>query len=108
MQFVELIWAEIRNIKSLYLLLLTQVQRTFFKTENKMKNGILILSLVLALASIACNKLFGPSADFKFTPAAPISGQPVVFKDNSVGNPSSWSWDFGDGSSATGQSVSHT
>jgi PKD repeat protein len=32
----------------------------------------------------------------------------VSFSDNSTGNPTSWSWDFGDGNSSSVQSPSHT
>jgi PKD repeat protein len=32
----------------------------------------------------------------------------VVFEDSSTGDPTSWEWDFGDGSSSTAQSPSHT
>ena len=49
-----------------------------------------------------------PSADFT---AAPLSGQvplTVQFMDRSGGNPSSWTWDFGDGGSSTFQNPSHT
>jgi PKD repeat protein len=35
------------------------------------------------------------------------AGQPVTFTDQSEGEPASWSWDFGDGGTATGPSVSH-
>ena len=49
-----------------------------------------------------------PIADFT---AIPLSGQvplAVQFTDRSGGNPSSWSWDFGDGSSSTLENPSHT
>lgn len=48
-----------------------------------------------------------PTASFVFSPSAPAVGLPVAFKDTSVGSPSSWLWDFGDGTSATDQNVSH-
>ncbi len=38
--------------------------------------------------------------------AAP--GQSLTFDDASTGTPTSWSWDFGDGVTATGKNVTHT
>ncbi len=50
-------------------------------------------------------------ADFSYAPVEPLSGMPVVFT-GTVGItstlPVSYSWDFGDGHTASGQVVSHT
>jgi PKD repeat protein len=35
-------------------------------------------------------------------------GQSLTFGDTSQGNPTSWSWSFGDGGTATGKNVTHT
>jgi len=43
--------------------------------------------------------------------ADPMSGRaPLVvkFTDRSIGSPTSWKWDFGDGSTSTGQNPTHT
>jgi PKD repeat protein len=53
------------------------------------------------------------AADFSFSPASPLAGQPVGFVDASRGTPSGWSWTFGDASSggansSTTKSPSHT
>lgn len=48
------------------------------------------------------------SAWFTFSPSAPRVGSPVYFRDNSSGNPTSWSWDFGDGGASSAQNPSHT
>jgi formylglycine-generating enzyme required for sulfatase activity len=48
-----------------------------------------------------------PSAAFTFAPDAPFSGQPIVFTDTSIGNPTAWSWTFGDGGTSTAQNPSH-
>ena len=37
-----------------------------------------------------------------------ISGQTVSFSDNSSGSPTQWNWDFGDGSSSSLQSPTHS
>jgi formylglycine-generating enzyme required for sulfatase activity len=42
-----------------------------------------------------------PSASFTFSPASPVVNQPVQFSDTSTGNPTSWSWSFGDGGTST-------
>ena len=48
-----------------------------------------------------------PSAAFTFSPASPVVNQPVQFSDSSTGNPTSWSWDFGDGGTSSVQHPSH-
>ena len=40
-----------------------------------------------------------PSASFSFSPVSPVVNESVQFSDNSAGNPTSWSWSFGDSSS---------
>jgi PKD repeat protein len=60
-------------------------------------------TFALAIASAAA-----PVAAFT---AAPVSGQvplTVHFSDSSSGDPSSWSWDFGDGATSDEQSPSYT
>jgi PKD repeat protein len=44
-----------------------------------------------------------PTANFSFQ----VSGLQATFTDSSTGNPTAWSWDFGDGSASTAQSPSH-
>jgi hypothetical protein len=46
-----------------------------------------------------------PTASFT---ATPVSGHTMQFVDTSSGSPTSWSWDFGDGSTSTAQNPSHT
>ncbi len=42
-----------------------------------------------------------PSADFEASPDPPAPGQSVLFTDRSTGSPSTWSWDFGDGTAGS-------
>ena len=47
------------------------------------------------------------SSSFTFAPALPVVGQVVQFQDTSTGSPSSWLWNFGDGTTSTTQNPTH-
>jgi PKD repeat protein len=49
-----------------------------------------------------------PTADFSGNPTGGTEPLTVDFTDLSAGNPTSWSWDFGDGGSSTQQNPSYT
>ncbi len=52
----------------------------------------------------------GPNASFSYSPNSPTTEDTIDFADDSTdpdGNISSWSWDFGDGSTSTLQNPSH-
>ncbi len=49
-----------------------------------------------------------PAADFTASPVSGAAPLTVAFTDTSTNNPTSWSWDFGDGSASTEQNPSHT
>ncbi|HEX7253301.1 MAG TPA: PKD domain-containing protein, partial [Thermoanaerobaculia bacterium] len=49
----------------------------------------------------------GTKAYFTYSPPNPVAGQTVSFQDLSLGVPSSWSWDFGDGKSSTVEDAIH-
>jgi len=42
-----------------------------------------------------------PVASFTWSPQSPTAGQPVQFTDTSTGSPTSWAWNFGDGSNGS-------
>lgn len=63
-------------------------------------------ALVLALALTSC-QLIAPQARFAAQPTAGDAPLRVQFADQSKGWPSSWDWDFGDGSKGTDQSPAH-
>ena len=48
------------------------------------------------------------AADFSATPTTGIMPLEVDFTDESMGSPTAWSWDFGDGGTSTAQNPSHT
>ena len=49
-----------------------------------------------------------PTAQFSANPTSGVAPLVVQFTDSSTGSPTSWSWNFGDGGTATTQSPSHT
>jgi len=50
----------------------------------------------------------GIVADFSWYPRTPKPEQKVVFQDRSRGEPDTWLWNFGDGTTAVGKNVDHT
>jgi PKD repeat protein len=46
-------------------------------------------------------------ASFIYSPTSPKTGQPITFKDTTVGSPTFWLWRFGDGTTSTAQNPSH-
>jgi PKD repeat protein len=50
----------------------------------------------------------GPVADFQGTPQSGMLPLAVTFQDMSTGNPATWRWDFGDGSTSADRNPSHT
>ncbi len=49
-----------------------------------------------------------PVADFSWTPQVPGPGQEVQFSDQSLNQPDSWLWDFGDGTGSVARNPRHT
>jgi hypothetical protein len=52
--------------------------------------------------------LSSPLADFSAEPASGAAPLTVSFTDNSLNNPTAWSWDFGDGSISIQKNPEHT
>ena len=50
----------------------------------------------------------GLVADFTYSARSVKIGQPVTFTDTSSGQPTAWTWEFGDGTFATGPKSTHT
>jgi len=57
---------------------------------------------------IASPKPVLPVASFTASTTTGITTSPITFTDTSTNIPTSWSWNFGDSTTATTQSVSHT
>jgi PKD repeat protein len=67
---------------------------------------------VSSTQTITVSPIAGPTADFVFSPTAPIASQPVNFNASASRPPAggaiaSYDWDFGDGTFGTGQTTSH-
>jgi PKD repeat protein len=83
--------------------------------------GAIGLSIVVVVACILGSAMLrngskattGPrasqvlTASFKATPTVGTPPLAVHFTDTSTGSPTSWTWDFGDGTTATGRNPSH-
>lgn len=57
---------------------------------------------------ITVSPCVAPVADFSGSPTSGVAPLTVNFSDLSTGNPTSWSWTFGDGGSSTQQDPSYT
>jgi PKD repeat protein len=69
--------------------------------------GLAAIVPLLALGIFAAAAV--PNADFSMTPPGnPVVGQAVQFTDKSEGAPTSWLWNFGDGTISTQQSPIHS
>ncbi len=80
-------------------------------TINNLPSGIYTVNLtdnngcsVTVATTILEGSMTVPVADFSTT----INGLEVNFEDISVGNPTSWSWDFGDGNMNNSTTATHT
>ena len=74
------------------------------------KQGSSYYKIPLALMSVRYTSASPelPTADFKADVTSGTTSLTVNFTDQSTGSPTSWLWDFGDGTNATEQNVSHT
>jgi PKD repeat protein len=54
------------------------------------------------------DRVAGPAAAYSLSHSAPYTGQTLQFTDLSTGSPTSWQWNFGDGSTSTLQNPTHS
>ena len=73
----------------------TETVQNFFGTSKKIKQDFIMVSAM-------------PVASFTTNPVAGLSPLDVQFIDTSTGNPTQWSWNFGDGTTSTLQNPLHT
>jgi PKD repeat protein len=57
---------------------------------------------------VVVGAVVAPVADFSASPTAGTAPLIVQFTDSSAGSPTSWSWDFGDGTTVTDENPTHT
>jgi len=70
----------------------------------------IFIALSCFMVLILCGSVSAaePVANFTANDTSDISPLSVQFTDTSTGNPTAWSWDFGDGSSSNEQNPNHT
>ncbi len=68
----------------------------------------IVLSCAMIVMICGSASAATPSANFTANTTNGHSPLNVHFTDKSTGNPTSWNWDFGDGSSSTDQNPNHT
>lgn len=61
-----------------------------------------------ALTKISKNILSELKPIFSYTPTSPQTNQSITFKDESTGSPTTWVWDFGDGTTSNVQNPTKT
>lgn len=66
-----------------------------FRKLNAIVNRRYLFLLFMFLPTIVMSQLH---ADFSATPLSGCAPAVINFTDNSAGNPTSWMWDFGNGS----------
>ncbi|WP_281774444.1 chitobiase/beta-hexosaminidase C-terminal domain-containing protein [Methanobacterium formicicum] len=72
------------------------------------KTIFIALSCLMVLILCGSASAAQPVANFTANDTSDISPLSVQFTDTSTGNPTAWSWDFGDGSSSNEQNPKHT
>ncbi|MDQ6892553.1 MAG: PKD domain-containing protein [Acidobacteriota bacterium] len=69
--------------------------------------AVLVLVVAAGLAAVLGLTSAAPSASFSPSTAAPAANSLVLFADTSGGAPTSWTWDFGDGTGSTDRNPAH-
>ena len=72
------------------------------------RNGVLVNSTIGSLSSAGADERPPFSADFTVSPGSGVAPLTVKCSDKSIGNPISYHYNFGDGTSMTGPNPEHT
>ena len=75
-----------------------------FRRLSRALVGLLVIGLMVGSAVPAAAATDAPVADFDIG----IRGLQATFTDTSTGDPTAWTWDFGDGTTSEAQSPTHT
>lgn len=75
--------------------------------ENRTDDGEIDIGAYEAPCDITGNCIAPPNASFTASPTGGDLPLAVQFRDTSTFNPTSWLWDFGDGTTSTQQNPSH-
>ena len=86
----------------------------FFSCTALLAAGLLLLPLPAkaqlrpnSFAQLLSQRIHRVQVSFMSSPSYPKAGQEVQFADTSTGSPTSWQWNFGDGSTSTEQNPRH-
>ena len=85
---------------------------TFLSKLNYLVLSTILCALVFLIAScqVPSSESQPPTlkASFTYSPSSPVAGRTVQFTDSSTGVPTSWEWSFGDATTSTAKSPTHT
>ena len=73
-----------------------------------LENVSLVIGFLTLAHSAASAQMGGPVADFSADPTCGLAPLTVQFTDQSLGQPISWSWQFGDTATSTEKNPEHT
>jgi len=83
------------------------VDDTSYSNANWIGNNDFQFDQQVNFSDDCASFVLGPTASFSASPTTVCLGDTISFTDTSSGNPTSWSWDFGDGNSSTAQNPTH-
>ena len=79
-----------------------------YSGDNQVTQYMITKTEGFSVRCVRDNTTSTPAAAFSADTTTGTAPLTVSFTDNSTGNPTSWNWDFGDGSTSTVQNPSHT
>lgn len=105
-------WTEYKSSLASFAGRTVKIRWRFTSDPGKEFEGFYLDDIAITNAKLAtsCTPLLvRPEAAFQLIPGIPARGKPVQFQDKSTSAPTSWRWEFGDGTpSSTLQNPTHT